>query len=123
MSIHIGKVKGNIQNNEQGSGIQINTVLAGNKDDVSSGIAAQFAVKYGSDCTLEEKEAVIEILNELDRQVIESPLEVKEKGAEPWWKKIQVALNAVASLATISKASWWTGLGGMVTEFIDNIKV
>ena len=119
MSIHIGNVTGNVQNNELGPGIQINTVIARDKDDDGSGIAAQF----GNDCTFEEKEAVIEILNELDRQVKESPAEVKEKGAEPWWKKIQITLNTVASLATISKAPWWTGLFTMITEFVGNIKV
>ncbi len=123
MSIHIGNVTGNVQNNEQGPGIQINTVIARDKDDDGSGIAAQFAAKYGNDCTFEEKEAVIEILNELDRQVKESPAEIKEKGAEPWWKKIQITLNTVASLATISKAPWWTGLFTMITEFVGNIKV
>lgn len=119
MSIFIGNVTGSVQNNEQGPGIQVNTVIGGNRDN--DGIATQFIEKYGSDCTSGEKETIVRILNELDRQAKESPVEVKEKGIEPWWKKIQSALSAVASLATISKASWWSGLPAMIAEFINNI--
>ena len=119
MGISIGNVTGNIQINEQGTGIQINSIIDGNIDN--SEIATKFIKKYGNECTQEERAIIVGILNELDKQANENPVKLKETGAEPWWKKIQAALSSVANIATISNATWWPCLFKIITDFVSNI--
>lgn len=119
MGISIGNVTGNIQNNEQGSGIQINSIINGNIDD--SEIATKFIKKYGNECTQKERAVIVGILNELDKQAKENPAKLKETGIKPWWKKIQTALSSVANIATISSAPWWDCLFKIITDFVSNI--
>lgn len=70
-------------------------------------------------CTKQEAQALLPVLSELDESVKSGTKEAKN--SKVWIDKMQKALSAVGSMATISNAAWWPLLVRGIENFVKNL--
>lgn len=71
--------------------------------------------------TADEKNAVLPVLMELEKEAQENSEKIKKEGTSGWFEKVTKALSGVASVATIANAPWWVPLKTMITNFIASL--